>query len=228
MRAEARAAAAGEPAAEPLTWIHRPQQDRSRKTLERLLDATEAIIRARGIDAVTIPAVVQAAQSSVGSFYARFPTKAALLSTLHERVCEQSVATAEAALDPSRWRGVATADLVRAFVAFVVNVFRDRRSMMLAFTTMLAWEPGFAERRARTAAVIGRLFRALLIERRATIGHPFPERAIDMSLRAVTATLEQRNAFDASGLAEVAVEDAMLVEELSRLVLRYLDVKPGA
>ena len=80
MRAEARAASAlrEEPEAAPLTWIDRPQQDRSRKTLERLLDATEEIIRARGIDAVTIPAVVQAAQSSVGSFYARFPTKAAL------------------------------------------------------------------------------------------------------------------------------------------------------
>ncbi len=46
-----------------------------------------------------------------------------------------------------------------------------------------------------------------------------------MSLRAVTATLEQRNAFDASGVADVVVEDAILVEELSLLVLRYLDVK---
>jgi AcrR family transcriptional regulator len=224
MRAEPRAA----PEAAPLTWIHRPQQDRSRKTLERLLDATEEIIRARGIDAVTIPAVVQAAQSSVGSFYARFPTKAALLSTLHERACEQSIATVEAALDPSRWRDVATADVVRTFIGFVVHLFRERRSMMLAFTTTLALEPGFAERRARTAAEIGRLFRALLLERRASIGHPFPERAVDMSLRAVTATLEQRNAFDASGVADVAVEDAMLIEELSRLVLRYLDVQAGA
>ena len=215
-------------AAVPLTWVHRPQQDRSRKTLERLLDATEEIIRAKGIDAVTIPAVVQAAQSSVGSFYARFPNKAALLSVLHERVCEQSVATAEAALDPVRWRGVATDDLVRMFVGFVVGVFRERRSMMLAFTTTLAWEPGFAQRRARTAAVIGRLFRTLLLERRSAIGHPLPERAIDMSLRAVTATLEQRNAFDESGLADVAVEDAMLIEELSRLVLCYLDVRASA
>ncbi|MFS8064987.1 MAG: hypothetical protein ACMG6S_01320, partial [Byssovorax sp.] len=55
------------PAAAPLSWVHRPRQDRSRKTLERLLDATEEIIRARGIEAVTIPAVVQAARSSVGS-----------------------------------------------------------------------------------------------------------------------------------------------------------------
>ena len=220
-----RAALPEGPAAAPLSWVHRPRQDRSRKTLERLLDATEELIRARGIDAVTIPGVVQAAQSSVGSFYARFPNKAALLSTLHERACAQSGATAAAALDPARWRDVATADVVRTFVGFVVHLFRERRSMMLAFTTTLAMEPGFAQRRARAATEIGRLFRAFLLERRASIGHPSPERAVDMSLRAVTATLEQRNAFDASGVADVAVEDAILVEELSRLVLRYLDVQ---
>ena len=225
MRAEARALPHAAEGAPPLTWIHRPQQDRSRKTLERLLDATEEIIRKKGIDAVTIPAVVQAARSSVGSFYARFPTKAALLSMLHERACEQSVATAEAALDPARWQGVATAEVVRTFVGFVVHLFRERRSMMLAFTTTLALEPGFAERRARTATVIGRLFRTLLLARRGSIGHPFPERAIDLSLRAVTATLEQRNAFDASGVADVAVADATLIDELSRLVLSYLDVR---
>ncbi len=213
--------------AAPLSWVRRPQQDRSRKTLERLLDATEEIIRERGIDAVTIPAIVQAARSSVGSFYARFPNKAALLSVLHERACEQSIATAEAALDPARWCGVATSDVVRTFVGFVVHLFRERRSMMLAFTTTLALEPGFAQRRARTAAAIGRLFRALLLERRASIGHASPALAVDMSLRAVTATLEQRNAFDESGVVDVAVEDATLVEELSRLVLRYLDVQPG-
>lgn len=222
-----RAALLEGPAAAKLSWVHRPRQDRSRKTLTRLLDATEEILRARGIDAVTIPAVVQAAQSSVGSFYARFPNKAALLSTLHERACEQSVATAEAALDPARWGDVATADVVRTFIGFVVHLFRERRSMMLAFTTTLAMEPGFAQRRARAATEIASLVRAFLLERRASIGHPFPERAVDMSLRAVTATLEQRNAFDASGVADVAVEDAMLVEELSRLVLRYLDVQGG-
>jgi AcrR family transcriptional regulator len=222
-----RAGASATLAALPLSWVRRPQQDRSRKTLERLLDATEAIIRARGIDAVTIPAVVQAARSSVGSFYARFPNKAALLSTLHERACEQSIATAEAALDPSRWRDVATSDVVRTFVGFVVHLFRERRSMMLAFTTTLALEPGFAQRRARTAAAIGRLSRALLLERRAAIGHPSPALAVDLSLRVVTATLEQRNAFDESGVADVLVEDATLVEELSRVVLRYLDVQPG-
>ena len=78
----------------PLTWVNSPQQDRSMRTLERILDATERIIRTKGVGAVTIPGVARAAKSSVGSFYARFPDKTSLLRTLHERACEQSLATA--------------------------------------------------------------------------------------------------------------------------------------
>jgi AcrR family transcriptional regulator len=209
-----------------LGWVHTPQQDRSRKTLERLLDATEAIIRERGVEAVTVPEVARAARSSVGSFYARFPDKAALLRTLHERACEQTLATATAALDPARFRHLGTEELVRLFIGFAVRLFHERRPLMLAFSTALAGDPGFAERRARNAAAIGTLLRGLLLERRAELHHPRPAEALDMGLRVVTATLEQRNGLEAGG-GEVAISDEALSEELSRMILGYLDVRPA-
>jgi AcrR family transcriptional regulator len=224
-KAAAQVVAPPKPRVEDLGWVNAPQQDRSKRTLERLLDAAEEIIRTRGVGALTVPAVTQAARSSVGSFYARFTDKDALLATLHQRACEQSVATAEAALDPARWEGVPTPELIRAFVGFAVRVFADRRPMMLAFTAELASDPGFAERRTQTAAGIARALRRLLLPRRASIGHPYPELAIDMSLRMVTGVLEQRNALDAGGLEEARMADATLVEELTRAVLRYLDVR---
>ncbi len=229
------------PATEPesgddLGWVPAPQQDRSKRTLARLLDAAEEIIRTRGAAALTVPAVAQAARSSVGSFYARFPDKAALLRTLHERACEQSVATTAAALDPARWEGVPTAELLRGFVAFAVRVYAERRPMMLAFSAELAQDPGFAERRAHCAAAIAAAVRGLLLGRRADIGHPDAPRAIDMSLRLVTAVLEQRNGLEASsppasapagtpvaGAAE-AIADEVIADELTRAVLAYLAV----
>lgn len=208
-----------------LRWVRAPQQDRSKRTLERLLDAAEEIIRARGAAALTVPAVAQAARSSVGSFYARFPDKDALLRTLHERACEQSVLTAEAALDPARWQGAKTAEVIRAFVAFAVRLFADRRPMMLAFSAELAGDAGFGERRARTAAGIARALHRLLLPRRAEMRHPDPELAVTMALRMVTGVLEQRNGLEAAGVPEVAVADGVLIDELTRSVLRYLDVR---
>lgn len=207
-----------------LRWVKAPLQDCSKRTLERLLDAAEGILRTRGVAALTVPGVAQAAGSSVGSFYSRFPDKAALLSTLHERACEQSIATAAAALDPTRWEAVPTAELLGAFVAFAVRLFAERRPMMLAFSTELAGDAGFAARRARAAAAVAAALRTLLLARRADIGHSDPSRAIDMSLRLVTAVLEQRNGLEA-GESEVAIADEALVDELTRAVLRYLDVR---
>jgi AcrR family transcriptional regulator len=213
---------------EPLRWVHTPQQDRSKRTLSRLLDAAEGIIRTRGVAALTVPAVAREARSSVGSFYARFPDKAALLSTLHARACEESVATAEAALDPARWEGVPAREIVRAFIAFAVQVYAERRPMMLAFSAELATDPGFAERRTRAAAAIARALRGLLIlpARAGELGHPDPALAVDTSLRLVTAVLEQKNSLDAAGLPEAAVADQVMVDELTRAVLAYLDVRP--
>ena len=56
-----------------------PQQLRSRQTLDRLLDAAEAVIREEGISELTVAKVVKRGQSSVGAFYRRFPDREALL-----------------------------------------------------------------------------------------------------------------------------------------------------
>ncbi len=85
-----------------------------------------------------------------------------------------------------------------------------------------AGDPGFSARRARSAKDIRDRLARLALTKRDEITHPDPERAIDMSLRAVTATLEQRNAFSVSGLPEVEVEESILVEELTRMVRSYL------
>ena len=45
--------------------------------------------------------VLKRAGSSVGAFYARFTDKDALLVTLHERACEQTITLADELLDPA-------------------------------------------------------------------------------------------------------------------------------
>jgi AcrR family transcriptional regulator len=212
-------------AAVPMQWVNAPQQARSHKTLERLLDAAEQIIHERGLDALTVPEVVRVARSSVGSFYARFPDKKALLETLHERACAQTVATADLALAPARWEGASAEAIIRAAVVFAVHVFGSRRTIQNAFAEAFAGDPGFTARRAKNAVALGERLNRLLLARRESIGHPHPEKAIPMCLRVVTATLEQRNALEGSGADEVRVSDEELVEELVRMMVRYLDVR---
>lgn len=208
----------------PMQWVKVPQQERSQKTLARLLDGAERIIRERGLDAVTVPEVARVAGSSVGSFYARFPDKKALLDTLHERACAETLVTAEVALDPALWKGASLDQMIRVMIGFAVRSFGSRKTIMNAFNQAFAGDPGFAARRARTAVALGQRVTSFLLARRESMGHPQPELAIPMALRVVAATLEQRNALDLAEVPEIAVADAVLEAELVRLVEGYLGV----
>src|SRR4051812_31414315 len=111
----------------PLHWVKPPQQARSQKTLERLLDAAEELIAESGAAAFTVSEVVKRGGSSVGAFYARFPDKDALLATLHQRSCSEALATAEFALNPDRWQVSALEDVVAEIIQFMVTTCEARR-----------------------------------------------------------------------------------------------------
>jgi AcrR family transcriptional regulator len=209
----------------PLNWVHTPQQARSQKTLERLLDAAEALLLEGGLDAVTVPAVVHRARSSVGAFYARFPDKQALLVTLHERACRQSVAAADQLLAPSLWRGRSLDEILQAAVAFAIQTFGTRRSVMAAFQQALGGDPSYALRRAHNGIALTQRVLTLLAPHLPQIRHPSPERAVAMAVRVLTATLEQRIALQASGVPEVQIDDDTLASELLTLLRSYLGVE---
>ena len=62
--------------------INAPKQTRSRATLERISAAAVELIGEQGVEATTVAQIVARAESSVGSFYARFNTKEDLLEYL--------------------------------------------------------------------------------------------------------------------------------------------------
>lgn len=65
--------------------VQAPRQDRSRRTFEAILEATEKLLERRAFGDISIAEIVLKSGSSTGSFYARFPTKDALLPALYAR-----------------------------------------------------------------------------------------------------------------------------------------------
>ncbi|MSY35142.1 MAG: TetR family transcriptional regulator, partial [Actinobacteria bacterium] len=63
----------------------KPQQARSIESTNRMLDAAEALMREGGPRAITIEAVIERSETSMGSFYARFESREGLFQALHER-----------------------------------------------------------------------------------------------------------------------------------------------
>ena len=95
-----------------------PQQDRSRRALQKVLGAAESVLVAKGFDDFTMTAVAEQADVSVGAIYRRFEGKDQLLDAVWDSLLakmESDLASALHKADPSLV-GIVSA-LVRASVA---------------------------------------------------------------------------------------------------------------
>ena len=72
-----------------LTPRRRPSQERSRDRVERILDATAALLGDTPVDRLTTAAIAEQAGVPIGSVYQYFPNKLAVLAELARRVMEQ-------------------------------------------------------------------------------------------------------------------------------------------
>jgi len=71
---------------DPTTYNRPPQQDRSSRTEQRILDATKRLMAERPFHEITVAEIAREADASVSSFYARFRSKEALLGTIRTLV----------------------------------------------------------------------------------------------------------------------------------------------
>lgn len=207
----------------PLHWVKPPQQARSQKTLERLLDAAEELIAEHGVGSVTVSEVVRRAGSSVGAFYARFTDKDALLATLHQRSCAEALATAELALDPKRWESVDLAAAVFEIVKFAGILYRERRGIAIAFIELTAADTSFAERRAALEREISERLFDFLHAREGEVAHSDLKVAAQVSIRMILSTLEYgAMIFRAEKTDPMGLTEQKIADELTRAVLGYL------
>ena len=62
-----------------------PKQQRSRQTVDAVLEAVQLVVKRHGTQAITTNRIAEAAGVSVGSLYQYFPDKRAIFAALHDR-----------------------------------------------------------------------------------------------------------------------------------------------
>jgi AcrR family transcriptional regulator len=209
----------------PLEWVRPPRQARSQDTLERILDAAEALVAEKGFADATVAEVARRAGSSVGAFYARFRDKDGLLYALYERYFEQATATADAALDPARWAGVPIPAILRAVVRFLVEIYRERSGLIRAFVVRNHADGEFRARQARLSHYVNDKLSRLLLARADEIRHPDPPRAAAFGLTLVVSTIESVILFGEMRSSALSLDDEELSSELARVFLAYLGIE---
>lgn len=96
--------------------LREPRQDRSRRTLKRILEAGLYLLEHEGPDALTVTEITKRARTSVGSFYARFNGKDGLLRYMGERSLNEALGMWE-----QLHEGITADDDLRASLTQVVT-----------------------------------------------------------------------------------------------------------
>jgi AcrR family transcriptional regulator len=204
-----------------------PQQERSRQTLSRLMDATESVLRERGLEAATVPGIAREAGVSVGVVYRRFSDKDDLLRAVYERFFLRQQEANLAALSLPGLMRMSLEQLVRGVVTGMVVGYRHHRGILRALT-IYARNHHDSEFRKHaeelSRSTIPHLV-ALFLRHRRSMGHPDPEAAVPFALVMVSYVLTGALIEDEGWHTTLVPAGGRLEEELTHLVLRYLDVE---
>jgi AcrR family transcriptional regulator len=206
------------------------KQARSRKSLERLLDAAEEVLKKHGLDGATVPRIAAQAGLSPGSVYRRFPDKDALLRAVvlryHTRIAEKSRANLGRA---ELWKGTSLRQKAYIAILSTIAAHQAHAGLLRPLYQLCQRHPDFAFRRRAFQLEMGNFRQVvkLFLEHRDEIHHPDPELAITFGLLLVAFTMRE-HLMDTgkqrwSDVFPTAV--AQFDRELPRMFLRYLGVK---
>lgn len=195
-----------------------PKQERSRVTVEAILDATALVLVREGYDRASTKRVAGVAGVSIGSLYQYFPNKESLVAALYERHLRELLAVVERKFEEASRAplGEAVRELIRASIELhAIDPKLHRVLVEQIPRAARGEEDGGLERRVTEKT------RAFLEAR----GGEILPTNLDLAAFVVTESVEALThaaVLDRPGY----LGDEGLVDEISALVLRYLSPHP--
>ncbi|NPU90278.1 MAG: TetR/AcrR family transcriptional regulator [Gammaproteobacteria bacterium] len=190
-----------------------PTQPRARRTVERIIAATAALIEEQGLDALTTNRVAERANVNIASLYQYFPNKQALLSALLQQYWQDLARVLNDLLD--QLGDVSVDESTRLWAQLGIQHFRNQGGVLvelLRHPSQLAALPEGREFEHRLMEAM----RRFLTRQRDRLNVPDLDRAIYVAFQACAAILSRH-------LLEPMpyYRDEEIVEELARLMRGY-------
>lgn len=199
-----------------------PLQNRSRESLERVLVAGKKLLEDKGWEGFTVQEVSRRAKVSVGSIYARAPSKDALILAVYDRALVDIVAEQERLQDDSRWEGMEPRELIVEAVRDVTSVMLRHEKILRVFMNRSPVDVVVRARAYEQIQSLATRWEELLLRHAKAITHEDPALAIEVAFRMAFATFQRRVQFGPDFGAYRKVSDEMLLDEVGRAVAAYL------
>ncbi|HLH67356.1 MAG TPA: TetR/AcrR family transcriptional regulator [Solirubrobacteraceae bacterium] len=207
--------------AAPQPLIRPPLQRRSQKSLERVLQAGLELLQQEGFEGFTLQEVSRRAGVSIGSIYARVPSREALIMAIYER----AMAWSEEREPLERTAGredLSPRERLEAIVIQEAETMLSHADILRVFMRQAPMNPDIWRRGAEKSQESYEAFRRAILSHRGDLGHPEPELAIDVAWRMLYCTIARRITHGPRFESARAVSDRRLVREIARAIADYL------
>lgn len=130
----------------PPRGSRRPQQARSRRTRQKLVEAAAELFEEHGYDETTTAAIARRARVAVGTVYGYFPDKRAILLEIVHATVEQMAQLVLERLDPALWRHADPRASLRELIHTIFTTRELRPGLQ-----RIVWERFFKDDEVRKA-----------------------------------------------------------------------------
>ena len=193
-------------------------QERSRATVNALVEATARILVSEGFDKASTNRVAEVAGVSVGSLYQYFPSKEALVAAVIERHNREVMQTVRRELADIATQPLAQG--VRKLIAVAVKAHRVDPKLHRVLAEQIP-RVGKLEKLEAFDSTNFTLFREYLESRRDEIGAPDLDLATFVCVTSIEALTHNAVLHPPAMLADEAMD--ALVDEGTRLIVGYLN-----
>ena len=200
----------------------KPQQARSIESTNRMLDAAESLLREGGPRAITVEAVIERSETSMGSFYARFGNHYGLLEALHERYLEVVI---QEDLFERLERAISEPDLASAVQAFVETSFvmnykhRDLSAFFMIFNND---DRAMREMGAEMSRALADLLHRLVKAHRTVVSHKNLRAASDFATLLIAGIALDTLLHESGEFTGRARSNKQIADSTSQAVVAYL------
>ena len=217
-----RAAAPSEPPAASEQLIRPPLQRRSQESLERVLQAGVEVLLEVGYEGFTLQEVSKRSGVSIGSIYARAPSKEALILAIYDREMAKVGEANERLRETARLEDLKGRELIIALVELMARSTLEHADILRVFMYRALVDPEIWRRGSQRSSELARAFEEALLDHKDELNHPDPDLAIDVAFRMVYNTLVRRVSHGDKFESQRPLSEEDLIRELGEAVADYL------
>ncbi len=205
---------------------NKPVQERSLASMNRMLDAGEQLFFEGGNPALTLEEVIKLAETSTGSFYARFGDMRGFLDSMHERVLEMLAAEFEMAFA----KAAAAEDLesfLKTLLTEVFDIVHRHRAQTYFFAVGNSHDPQWRAMGAQFTLGMNDAGTMLMKGYLPKSSSAVIKRKLDVAARMIIAAIFQQIMLDQNEISHINMSQKVMAAETASAVSAYLLATPA-